>query len=358
MTNRFWRGSNDPVFRLATALVAAVALLGLRATLPAPQARTAFAGEIASLSEPGGYFDTDNLISNERSYLEVLPELEKRNVLGGAYVGVGPDQNFSYIAHVRPSIAFILDIRRDNLLLHLLFKALFEQAHSRIEYLALLFGRPVPGDLSPWRQSSVAQLADYIKRTPPEATSVNDLRTRLDRVVNGFGVPLTPDELATIDRFHRRFIDRGLDLQFQSTGRLPQFYYPTYEELLLETDGKGRQGNYLASEDAFQFIKSLQERDRIIPVTGNLSGPSALIAIGRAMVQKGETLSAFYASNVEFYLEREGSYARFVNNLGRLPHTSRSVIIRSIFNRGMGTGGSMSVIQPVEELLSQYPKAR
>ena len=358
MTHRFWRGSNDPVFRVATALVAAVALLGLRATLPAPQARTGFAGEIASLSEPGGYFDTDNLISNERSYLEVLPELEKRNVRGGAYVGVGPDQNFSYIAHVRPSLAFIVDIRRDNLLLHLLFKALFEQAHARIEYLALLFGRPVPADLSLWRQSSVAQLADYIKRTPVDATSVNDLRARLDRAVKGFGVPLTPDELTTIDRFHRRFIDQGLKLQFQSTGRPPQFYYPTYEELLLETDGNGRQGNYLASEEAFQFIKSLQERDRIIPVTGNLSGPSALIAIGRAMVQKGETLSAFYASNVEFYLEREGSYARFVSNLGRLPHTNRSVIIRSIFNRGMGPGSSMSVVQPVEELLSQYTKAR
>ena len=356
MTHRIWRRSDDPVFRLATAVVAAVALLAVRATLSAPQTRTAFAAEIASLSEPGGYFDTDNLISNERSYLEVLPELGKRSVRGGAYVGVGPDQNFSYIAQVRPSIAFILDIRRDNLLLHLLFKALFEQAHTRIEYLALLFGRPVPGDLSSWRQSSIKQIAEYIKGPRADPRSVDDLRARLDRVVKAFGVPLTADDVATIDRFHRRFIDEGLTLRFNSLGRSTQFYYPTYEELLLKTDDSGRQGNYLASEDAFQFVKSLQQRDRVIPVTGNLSGPSALIAIGRRMVERGETLSAFYASNVEFYLQREGNYERFVSNLGRVPHTNRSVIIRSIFNRRVD--GSMSVVQPVEELLSQFGAVR
>ena len=357
MTHRIWSRSDDPVFRLATALVAVVALVGVRAARQSPQPRTTFAAEIASLSEPGGYFDTDNLISNERSYLGVLPELEKRSVHGGVYIGVGPDQNFSYIAHVKPSIAFILDIRRDNLLLHLLFKALFDQTHTRIEYLALLFGRPAPADVSTWRDAPISRLAEYIRRSHPEPKFVDDLRARLDRVVKGFGVPLTAQDVATIDRFHRRFIADGLDLQFHTNGRAPQFYYPTYEELLLETDGNGRQRNYLASEEAFQFVKSLEDRDRVIPVTGNLSGPSALVGIGRTMTERGETLSAFYASNVEFYLEREGSYLRFVSNLGRLPHTNRSVIIRSIFNRGMGSGSS-SVIKPVEELLSEFAAAR
>ena len=352
MTHRIWSRSNDPVFRLAAVLVTLAAVAGAGAAVRRnPQAPTPFAAQIASLSEAGGYFDTDNLISNERSYLEVLPELDRLSVRGGAYVGVGPDQNFSYIAHVRPSIAFILDIRRDNLLLHLLFKALFEEAHTRVEYLALLFARPVPPDLDSWRQVPVARLIEYVTRSSVVPKSVDELRARLDTVVKGFGVPLTSDDMATIDRFHRRFIEDGLRLKFQSAGRLPQYYYPTYEELLLETDGKGHQGNYLASEDDFQFVKSLQGHDRIVPVVGNLSGPSALASIGRAILDKGETLSAFYASNVDFYLQREGSYQRFVSNLGRLPHTNRSVIIRSIFDRGLG--GSMSKVQPVEELLAQ-----
>ncbi len=286
----------------------------------------------------------------------MLPELDKRGVRGGAYMGVGPDQNFSYIAHVRPSIAFIVDIRRDNLLLHLLFKALFEQARTRVEYLALLFARPVPSDIDSWRQAPVARLAEYVNGSNVDPKSVDALRARLDGVVKGFGVPVSMEDMATIDRFHRRFIRDGLELQFQSAGRPPQSYYPTYRQLLLETDGKGRQGNYLASEESFQFVKSLQTRDRIVPVVGDLSGPSALAGIGRTILEKGETLSVFYASNVEFYLRRDDSYQRFVSNLGRLPHTNRSVIIRSIFNRGFG--GSESVVLPVEELLSQFAVAR
>jgi hypothetical protein len=63
---------------------------------------------IASLSEPGGDFDTDNLISNEQSYLHVVPALRALGGQGGGsgvYLGVGPDQNFSYIAHLRPTLA-------------------------------------------------------------------------------------------------------------------------------------------------------------------------------------------------------------------------------------------------------------
>ena len=100
----------------------------IQAQAPAP---ASFAARVAALSEPSGYFDTDNLISNERSYLHVVPVL-RALPRGGAYIGVGPDQNFSYLAHVRPSIAFLVDIRRDNLLLHLLFKALFAQATTRV----------------------------------------------------------------------------------------------------------------------------------------------------------------------------------------------------------------------------------
>src|SRR4051812_13420920 len=56
-----------------------------------------FASLSARLSEPGGYFDSDNLISNETSYQHVLGKLREMNVQGGVYVGVGPDQSFTYI---------------------------------------------------------------------------------------------------------------------------------------------------------------------------------------------------------------------------------------------------------------------
>ena len=85
-------------------LPAAVAVwLLLVVAVPAGQrpAPTGFASQVAQLSEPGGYFDADNLISNERPYLQVMSSLAKVRMARGAYIGVGPDQNFSYIAQVR-----------------------------------------------------------------------------------------------------------------------------------------------------------------------------------------------------------------------------------------------------------------
>src|SRR5204863_2929398 len=134
---------------------------------------------IAQLSERGGYFDADdNLISNERSYLHPIPDLLEGHVTGGAYIGVGPDQNFSYIAQTRPTIAFIVDIRRDNLLLHLLFKALFSLSRTRVEYMALLFGRAPPSAIDAWRAADVNRLARYIDDAPRADAAA--LRARVD----------------------------------------------------------------------------------------------------------------------------------------------------------------------------------
>src|SRR5574341_1933470 len=108
--------------RLAVAL--ALAAAPAAAQVPARLGPAEFGALVERLSEPPGYFNTDNLISNEDSYLHAVTGLERYGVRGGAYLGVGPDQNFSYIAAVRPDIVFIIDIRRDNLLEQLLFKAL------------------------------------------------------------------------------------------------------------------------------------------------------------------------------------------------------------------------------------------
>lgn len=336
------------------------AVIALCAALaPQPQAQaprpSAFATQIASLSEAPGYFDTDNLISNERSYLQVLQDLQRHNVRGGVYLGVGPDQNFSYIADVRPALAVIVDVRRDNMLLHLLFKALFAASRTRVEYLALLTGRTVPAAIDEWRRAPIDRLVTYIDNAKPAPRRMDDGLARI-------GVPLSAEDRATIDRFHGRFTAEGLSLRFQSTGRPPQSYNPTFRDLLLETDASGRQANYLASEESFQFLKDLQARDLILPVTGDLSGPSAVAAIGRLIANRGERLSAFYVSNVEFYLFSAGTFPRFIANLERLPRTNTSVLIRSVFGRFSAQrrpgDASSQHMQPVAELLREHAAGR
>lgn len=336
--------------------MAAVAALSFVVLLP-PQAQApgSFAQQIGSLSERGGYFDTDNLISNEGSYLEVLPELARRKVRGGAYIGVGPDQNFTYIAAVRPSIAFIVDIRRDNMLLHLLFKAVFQLAESRVGYLCLLFGRLPPPDTTPWSSASIERILSYVEGRARSDAEVAGVRARIDAAVAGFGVSLSQEDVRTIDRFHRRFVQAGSSLRFQSAGRPPRPYYPSYRDLLVARDSSGN-GSFLATEDAFRFLKDLQGRDGIVPVVADVSGAKSLAAIADLLAQRKERLSAFYISNVEFYLFGDGRAARYLENLARLPHSSNSVIIRAVFGpyaSGSGTGYSSSHVQSLDELLKR-----
>jgi hypothetical protein len=352
-----------PRWRLAWLAALPLALLSIHPFWPSAQTRTpaTFAAQVNALSEPGGHFDTDNLISNERSYLEVVPELQER-VQGGAYIGVGPDQNFSYIAAVRPSVAFILDIRRDNLLLHLLFKALFTLSHTRVAYLAQLTGRPLPEDPSSWRAAEIDRLVSYIDGRPSDAGAIAALRTRVDAEIRRTGVLLSPQDLSTIDRFHREFITAGLDLRFRSAGRPAHWRYPSYRELLREVDSGGRHGSYLSTEEAFQFVRSLQVDDKVIPVVGDLSGPTALRAIGRALRDRREHLSAMYVSNVEFYLFRQGRFRSWVDNLSQVPHGNRAVVIRSVFYRYLPSSRpdsvSTSVVQPVSALLDGHSAGR
>ena len=334
-----------------------------------PEAQTprTFAATVAALSEPGGYFDTDNLISNERSYLHVVPEL--RGLVGkttnGVYLGVGPDQNFSYIAHVRPSLAILIDIRRDNLLLHLLFKALFAESATRVAYLAHLTGRSPPQPAAGWDKQPIDALVKYFESAKPLAErEVRALRDRLTAAIDGFGVPLTDGDRATIDRFHRRFIQSGLSLQFNTTGRAPQYDYPTYRDLLLEVDRTGARRSFMATEGDFQFVKDLQFRDRVLPIVGDLSGPRALGAVAKHLGASNLQVTAFYTSNVEFYLFRNGTFAQFVANLARLPRQPNGVIVRSVFPAGNAGAAavagynSASLTQPIQTLVDGYAKGR
>jgi hypothetical protein len=346
---------------IAAWLLASGAIPGAQVEAP-----TGFASRIAQLSEAGGYFDADNLISNERSYLQVMAALGDARLAGGAYIGVGPDQNFSYIAQLKPSIAFIVDIRRDNMLLHLLFKALFHLSSTRVEYLSLLCGRPVPPDLDAWRNADVERLTAFVAGARPSPDAVAELRRRVDATIRSFGVPLSAGDYSTIDRFHRTFIDSGLDLKFRTFTYGVRSHFPTYRDLIVERDHEGRQSSYLASEERFQFVRALEQRDLVIPVVGNFVGSHALAAIGRLMKERGVPLSAFYVSNVEFYLFSDGTFARFVDNLSHIPRTDRSLIIRSVFAGGVPSlmpqavpgYPSASIVHSLSELLEGYANGR
>ncbi len=290
-----------------------------------------FASLSARLSEPGGYFDSDNLISNETSYQHVLGKLREMNVQGGVYIGVGPDQSFTYIAKIRPRMAVIINIRRDNLLQHLLFKSLFGRARNRVEYLCLFFGKPFPKTKG-WEQRGIKEVIEYIDSTPSDPKLFDKTLGNVKRDVQKYGIALSSTDFETIARVHKAFFAAGLDIRYSSHHRPPRSIYPTYRDLLLERDLTGQQHNYFNSEADFQYLKRMQDQGLIVPVVGDLSGPQAMKAIGQYVAELKERVSVFYVSNIEFYLQRQGTINKFIENLKSFPIDSNSLIIRSYFN--------------------------
>ena len=117
-----------------------------RSTPPPALDDRAFWALSESLSEPPGSFPlSDNLVSNEPRLAENARWIHGR---GGVYIGVGPEQNFTYIARLRPSTAFIIDIRCENRSLHLLYKALFEISQNRADFVSRLFSKKRPEGLT------------------------------------------------------------------------------------------------------------------------------------------------------------------------------------------------------------------
>jgi hypothetical protein len=319
-----------------TALLGAGESPGATATLPARLSDRAFWDLSSGLSEPGGYFRSDNLVSNEHTFQYVIPALLNQVRPGGAYLGVAPDQNFTYIVATSPRIAFILDVRRGNMLQHLMYKALIELSADRAEFVSRLFSKPKPPGLGP--RSTVAEIFGAFAEVPTsEAMYRQGVIAVTDQLVKRHGFPLTPDDLEHLESIYFAFFWDGPSVRYSSGtglgGRGRGAGFPTYEELMLQSDWNGVPRGYLASEEHFGRLKSLQERNMVVPVVGNFAGPKALRGIGDYLRQHGATVTSFYVSNVEQYLYQDGIFDDFARNVATLPIDGTSTFIRSVWTR-------------------------
>lgn len=294
---------------------------------------------VTDFSEPDGTFHSENLVSNEARFQYVLPALTERAKPGRAYMGVGSEQNFTYMTALRPTIAFIVDIRRGNLDLHLLYKALFEMSADRAEFVSRLFSKPRPAGLGP--TSTARQIfAAYANVPTSRALYDRNLKAVKDRLVTTHGFSLLPGDLDGIEFVYGNYFVQGPDIHYQLNtgggGRGGGGGFPTYADLMAATDGNGRARSYLATEESFAFIKDIHTRNMLVPVVGNFAGPKAIRAVGAYLKLKEQVVSAFYLSNVEQYLRQDGIWGQFCTNVTTLPMDATSTFIRSM--RG-GFGG-------------------
>jgi hypothetical protein len=299
---------------------------------PAAAPASAFGEAVRALSEPDGPFFSDNTISNETSYLQVAGSLARNATPGGAYLGVGPEQNFTYIALTRPKVAFIVDIRRQNMVLHLLYKAIFTEAQGRSHFLSLLLGRPYDAATAPAADASIAEVIAHATKSPPEDAGFAAIHARLrDRVERDFH--LDAEDKKTLEVVHRTFYKGQLAIRFElhpPSGRK----YPTLQELLVQTDPEGRARGFLASDDAFRFVQQMEKDGRIIPLVGDFAGDRAMPGIAAYLKKEGLTVSAFYVSNVEQYLFEPGIWPKWARNIAALPSDDKSLFIRAYLDQG------------------------
>jgi len=333
---------------VACVAISALALSGasLRITaqsagLPARLSDQEFWRTIEEFSEPNGFFRSDNLVSNEDTFQYVIPELLRMVRPGGVYLGVGPDQNFTYITALQPRMAFITDIRRGNLQTHLMYKALIELSSDRADFLSRLFARRRAPGLEVTARPD--ELFRSLAAQPPDRARYDEqLRQILDHLRRRHGFPLDEEDASGITYVYSNFFASGPAIAYSNSGG-GRSRYPSYADLQLTDDGQGVNRSYLSSEQAFSTLKTMEQNNLIVPIVGNFAGPHALRAVGAYLRASGATVSVFYTSNVEQYLFQDRLWDAFAANVGSLPLEESSTFIRSCFNSCSSPSGSRAV---------------
>jgi hypothetical protein len=292
---------------------------------------------VTEMSEPDGVFRSDNLLSNEIYLQTVIPDLVRNAKSGRVYLGVGPEQNFTYIAALKPRMVFIVDIRRGNLLLHLMYKALFELESDRVDFIFRLFSRKRPEGLS--AKSSANDIFTALEKVEAsELLFKENLKIIQEHLTKKRHLALSPEDLKGIEYVYGTFSWYGPGLSYWSTGGRGAGRAPTYWDLMVADDGKGQLRSFLANEENFEVLRELHQKNLLVPVVGNFAGPKALRAVARYLKDHDAIVSAFYLSNVEQYLTREGTWYSFCANIATLPLDGTSTFIRSVRNNTYGPG--------------------
>jgi hypothetical protein len=347
-------------------IVSKATLIPIRAAEPLPSKLSdeAFWKMITDFSEEGGYFRFENFLSNELGFQLVIPQLKEITKPAGVYMGVGPEQNFTYIAALEPRIAFIIDIRRQNMLELMMYRAFFELSPDRADFLSRLFARKRPAHLD--AKSTPEELfASYDSVQPDPLLFKQNIQDVKNLLVKQHKFGLSEEDLSSIEYVYRVFIDAGPDLDYQVGGGFGAGGgSPTYSELMTMTDGQGKNRSYLASEDNYRLVRDMELKNLIVPLVGDFGGPKAIRTVGQYLKDHDAKVTAFYLSNVEQYLFQDNGWRRFYTNVATLPIDDSSQFIRTV-NGGNVRGQIRSfgmrfqtLLSPMADVLDEFQKGR
>jgi len=362
---------------LAAAIVVAVtSLLPMFVPVPAMAVQTTglpaeisdkdFWRMIVDLSEPGGAYSYENFISNELQYQDVVPALKATTKPGRVYIGVGPEQNFTYASVLQSKLAFVIDIRRQNMVEMLMYKALFDMSPNRADFVSNLFSRPRPAGLNT-KTTPAALFTAYESAKVDPALSAKNLAA-IKAYMTKHGYELTSEDVGSIDKVFDAFTRGGPGINYYFASATPVGLGPsregTYTRMMNTTDSTGHNSSFLAAEENYLYVREMQRKNLIVPLVGDFAGPAAIRNVGRYLTEHKATVGAFYISNVETYLS-DPQKQTFYENVATLPVDSSSMFIRHILGnpaRGLSWWrpgmSNVSTVAPMSEFMGQIKSGR
>ncbi len=220
-------------------------------------------------------------ISNEYRHDLWFPYLRG---LGGAYVGVASDQNYTLMAVARSEVGYLLDLDRQVVRLHR-------------GYMALIAASPGPEEfLARFDEDAQATTRALIE------AGLSDMSER----------------------------DREDTLRFIADNRAAlRDYLGT-----VRAARRGDQGiTWLSDPELYAHIREMVAGGRLRPINGNLAGKTAMATIAASARELGLAVKLLYLSNAEEYLFYT---PEFVANVRGLPVAADSVVLRTIHDRFVG----------------------
>jgi hypothetical protein len=222
-------------------------------------------------------------VSNEYRHDLWFPYLRG---LGGVYVGVASDQNYTLMAVAGSELGYLIDLDRQVVHLH------------RV-YMALIAASEDPDG--------------FLGRFGASAAQRRETRGLL--------------EVGLSDMSER---DRAAALEFVETNREALYEYLK----AVRNTRRGEQGvTWLADPALYQYIRQMVAGGRLRPINGNLAGKTAMATIAAGARALGQTVKLLYLSNAEEYLYYTPD---FVANVRGLPADPKSVVLRTIHDRFEG----------------------
>lgn len=212
------------------------------------------------------------LTSNERRHDVFYPLLRG---LGGAYVGVATDQNYTVAAAARSELLFLFDYDAEVGRVHRVYHAFMAECATPAEFRAL------------FEEKSVPRGKEILQKSAPDAK-----------------------EAAQLVRVYTHYRDRL------------QIYLRHVANLQVGS----RRPTWLGDPEAYGYIRALVQAGRVQTVQGDLNGAVALKSVGDTARALGIPVRIFYTSNAEGFFQYTPA---FRENLAALPHDDKTVVLRT-----------------------------